>query len=83
MKMARAEAIARSLNDTRKWHVHGNGISMDVISRDLKLLINDFGEDENTSGIIRAYNDLLTDYVGKILLRDGVVHVNGQFWLFA
>jgi len=83
MKMARAEAIARSLNDTKKWHVHGNGISMDVLSRDLKLLINDFGEDENTSGIIRAYNDLLTDYMEKILLKGGVVHVNGQFHPFA
>lgn len=83
MKMARAETIARTLNDTKKWHVHGNGISMDVLSKDLKLLINDFGGDENTSGIIRAYNDLLTDYVTKILIKGGVVHVNGQFQPFA
>jgi len=83
MKMARAEAIARSLKDTKKWHVHGNGISMDVLSKDLKLLINDFGEDENTSGIIRAYNDLLTDYMKKFQLKGGVVHVSGQFQPFA
>jgi hypothetical protein len=83
MKIARAEAIARSLNDTKKWHVHGNGISMDVLSKDLKLLINDFGEDENTSGIIRAYHDLLTDYLTKIQLQSGLVHVNGRFRPFA
>ena len=83
MKMARAEAIARSLNDTKKWHVHGSGISMDVLSRDLKLLINDFGEDENTSGTIRAYNDLLSDYMTRIQLQGGMVHVNGQFQPFA
>jgi hypothetical protein len=83
MKMARAEAIARSLNDTKKWHVHGSGISMDVLSKHLKLLINDFGEDENTSGIIRAYHDLLTDYMTKIQLQSGLVHVNGRFRSFA
>jgi len=56
---------------------------MDVLSKDLKLLINDFGEDENTSGIIRAYNDLLTDYMKKFQLKGGVVHVSGQFQPFA
>ncbi|HLA10768.1 MAG TPA: hypothetical protein VJ023_09260 [Pyrinomonadaceae bacterium] len=82
MKVKRAETIARNLNNTKKWHVHGHGISMDVLSKDLKLLIADFGEKPRASGIIRGYNDLLSDYMRKLALK-GVVHVAGHFRPFA
>lgn len=78
MKVERAESIARDLNDTRKWHVHGHGISMEVLAKDVKLLIDDFGADGDLSAIIRGYNDLLSDYMKKLGMK-GVVHVSGAF----
>ncbi len=65
MKTQRAEEIAKGLNDTEKWHIHGHGISKDVLERDLNVLIDDFGKDEVRCEQIRAYHDLLADYMLK------------------
>lgn len=78
MKMERAESIARNLNDTKKWHTHGHGISMDVLVRDLNLLIDDFGNDPQLSAIIRDYYDLLSDYMGRLGVA-GVIHISGSY----
>lgn len=82
MKMKRAEEIARDLNETKKWHVHGHGISMDVLNNDLNLLIDDFGEDAELSSAIRGYNDLLSDYMSKLGVR-GAIHFSGSYTPFA
>jgi len=81
MKKARASQIGKQLNDTKKWHSHGYGISMEVLRNDLKLKIDDFGEDENTSSAIRSYHDLLSDYMAK---RDtqGVIHIPDDYRSF-
>jgi hypothetical protein len=78
MKKERASTIGKQLNDTKRWHSHGYGISMEVLRKDLKLTIDDFGADENISAVIRSYHDLLSDYMAK---RDtqGVVHVCGGY----
>jgi len=39
MRTFRAGQIARNLNDTKRWHSHSRGISMDVLRKDLKLEI--------------------------------------------
>jgi len=78
MKGDRAEEIARKLNDTRKWHTHGHGISMDVLERDVNVLIDDFGKDPNLSEKIRAYHDLLSDYMVK-RGATGVIHFKGHY----
>jgi hypothetical protein len=65
MKAQRAADIARRLNDTDFWHSHGHGISMEVLRRDLKLQIEDFGGNIKLSEIIRSYHRLLMDYMGK------------------
>jgi hypothetical protein len=70
--------IAKELNKTEKWHVHGHGISMEVLRRDLKLLIDDFGQNSDLSARIRGYHDLLTDYMAKLRVR-GVVHFAGAY----
>jgi hypothetical protein len=82
MKMKRAEDIARDLNETKKWHTHGHGISMDVLMNDLNLLIDDFGEDERLSAAIRGYNDLLSDFMSKLGVR-GAIHFSGSYTPFA
>ena len=78
MRTVRAAMIAKELNKTKKWHVHGHGISMEVLRRDLKLLIDDFGQNPDRSSKIRGYHDLLTDYMLKLRVR-GVVHFAGAY----
>ena len=78
MKTDRAESIARELNDTKKWHVHGHGISMEVLVNDLNLLIDDFGKAPALSTTIRGYHDLLSDYMAKRGTK-GVIHLAGSY----
>jgi len=72
MRKARAEEIARRLNDTKRWHSHSRGIPMEVLRRDLKLLINDFGKDPDLGPAVQGYYHLLKDYCFK---RDHMIMV--------
>ena len=78
MRKQRAAQIAKDLNKTQKWHIHGYGISMDILRNDLKLLIDDFGQNPQLDLMIRDYYDLLRDYMSK---RDceGVVHTEYSY----
>jgi hypothetical protein len=40
MRKERASSIARELSNTERWHTHGYGISMEVLRRNLKLVID-------------------------------------------
>lgn len=68
MKEQRARDIARILNKTDKWHSHGHGITMEVLSRDLNLIVDDFGDQEKApwGDKVRAYHTLLIDYSRRI-----------------
>lgn len=81
MKDERAESIARDLNETKKWHVHGHGISMEVLMRDINLLIDDFGNNPAVALQIRGYDDLLSDYMNKLGTK-GAVHFAGTYMPF-
>lgn len=63
-KERRAEEIAKELGDNKKWHSHGRNIDIKKL-RDLRLEIEDYSTDENLRKMIRSYNDMLTDYIGK------------------
>lgn len=65
MRKDRAADIARKLNETNRWHSHSRGIPMDVLRRDLKLLIDDFREDASLGPVIPGYYHLLKDYAIK------------------
>jgi hypothetical protein len=65
MKVARASEIADKLNDTKRWKSHGRGISMQVLRRELNLLVEDFGEDAELNSCINVYYRLLRDYMVK------------------
>jgi hypothetical protein len=78
MKIQRAASIARMLNDTERWHSHGHGISMEVLRRDLQLLIRDFGLETDLSSEIRIYYRLLSDYMAK-LGHVGITHIPGRY----
>jgi hypothetical protein len=80
MREQRALEVASSLMDHQVWHSHGRPISMEVLTRDIKLKIDDFGADDDLSGKIRAYPRFLADYMGKIgAFR--AVHMKGSFLL--
>lgn len=81
MRTDRAEAIAKQLNDTDKWHTHGHGISMEVLRKDLKLTIDDFGTDATLSEPIEQYHALLGDYMIK-RATGGVIHAPGTYLPF-
>jgi hypothetical protein len=81
MREQRATEIAEGLNDTERWHVHGHGISMDVLRKDLNLKIDNFGENANLDKMIRSYYDLLDDYMIK-RGNKGVLHMDGLYQPF-
>jgi len=62
MRRDRAADIAHKLNDTKRWHSHNRGIPIEVLRRDLKLLIDDFGEDDDLGPAVQGYYHLLKDY---------------------
>ncbi len=61
MRETRAAEIATKLNDTKKWRSHGRGLSMDVLTKDLNLLIANFGNDTELNKRVRSYYRLLQD----------------------
>ena len=67
MKKDRAEDIAEILGDAEKWHSHGRGITLNELrGEEIKLQIQDFGEDIELSKAIRQYYDLFIDYGRRI-----------------
>lgn len=76
MREGRALEIAKTLMNHEKWHSHGRPLSMDVLRRDLKLLIEDFGADPELSKQIAEYSQFLADYMGQIGVY-GAVHTDG------
>lgn len=63
-KKARAEEIARALNDQERWGTHGRGINRDVLA-DLKLRIDDLEADSKLSGLVKEYFWFLRDLAFK------------------
>ncbi|HDO52548.1 MAG TPA: serine dehydrogenasease [Rhizobiales bacterium] len=78
MRTRRAGQIAKELNRTEKWHSHSRGISMEVLARDLRLEVHDFGKNHELNEKIRAYYGLLKDYMARVQ-HGGVVHARGSY----
>lgn len=79
MRQQRAVEVAEGLmghSGPLQWHSHGRPISMEVLRRDLKLKIDDFGKDAELSQEIKVYYQFLADYMGKIGVY-GAVHTSG------
>lgn len=62
MRKERAAEVAAKLVDTHRWHSHGRGITMEVLRKDLKLKIEDFGADKDLRREVSGYANLLQDY---------------------
>jgi len=78
MKKARAREIAAKLNNVRRWNSHGIGINMQVLKRELKLKIDDFGTNKKLNQDVREYHKLLLDYLAR-LGQSSVVHTRDNF----
>lgn len=79
MKRERAAEIARKLNDTKKWHSHNRGIPIEVLRRDLKLQIDDFGSDDVLGPAVQSYYHLLKDYSFKRGNLQAVLHTRERY----
>ncbi len=78
MKQYRARKIATTLGDATIWHSHGRGISMEKLSGDLiKLMIDDFGADEELNKMIRNYHGLALDFASSSGIKDFILHKDG------
>ena len=66
---------------TERRHPHGYGISVEVLRRDLRLRVLDFGDDQELEGIIKGYYSLIDDYMMK-RGDTGLLHTPGTYVLF-
>ncbi len=64
-KEDRAKEIARLLGDNKVWHSHGRMIGPGTLTSVLRLRINDYSNDTLLRPFVRAYNDLLTEYIAR------------------
>jgi len=72
MRINRAEKIATTLGNAKKWHSYGRGITMkELRGAEIKLMIDNFGENTNLNHLIRNYHGLCADYYGRI---PGYIH---------
>lgn len=78
MKIRRADEVANKLNDVKKWNSHGMGISRDRLIRDLNLKIDDFAADTKLNTFVRAYHELLTDFMSR-MGQAGAIHIRGSY----
>ncbi len=81
MKKDRASDIGKQLNNTKRWHSHGYGISMEVLKRDLNLRIDDYEQQPRLCASIRGYYNLLADYMVK-RGANGAIHIAGEYRSF-
>ena len=82
LKTERAKEIAEKLNDTQRWRSHARGISISVVQKELKLVVDDFGENPNLANLnerLRLYYRLLQDYMGRRGHRFAVQTRSGIF----
>jgi len=64
-KKERAEEVAKLLGDNKYWHSHGRMIGISTLRSLLRLKIEDFSAERNLQPLVRSYNDLITEYIGR------------------
>lgn len=67
-KIKRAEEIASKLSNNWLWKSHGRSIDIDTL-REMRLIIEDYGQDSIMSDAIRSYYRLSSDYIRKNDMR--------------
>ena len=65
MKEARANEIAKLLNNPERWHSHGRAINRETLRNEVNLKIDALEEHETLYRYIRDYFDLLEDFMRR------------------
>lgn len=65
-KQERAREIAEMLSNNQHWHSHGRFIGMKTLREDVRLEIEDFGEDVELQDAIRRYSDVFSGFLNRI-----------------
>lgn len=63
MKQERAKEIALKLNDTKRWHAHSRGISMQVLQEELNLRIEDMSLDGRFRQVVKEVHTFIVDFM--------------------
>ncbi len=75
MKKKRAEDISKILGNAEKWHSHGRGIPMrELVGPEIKLEVDDYGNNEELNNAIKHYHGLCVDYYTKKSGIRGYIH---------
>jgi len=64
-KVKRVEEIALKLSDNNHWKSHGRPINIEILEKELHLVIEDYSNDVIKRSLIRSYYDLFYDHVTK------------------
>jgi hypothetical protein len=64
-RIQRAEEIATKLSDNNRWRSHGRMIGMGTLRSELRLEVEDLGDDDELHNQIRRYADTLTGYLER------------------
>lgn len=75
-KQARAEQIAKDLSDNKKWYSHGRMIGLQKVRSMLRLEVEDYSTTHDLSVNLRAYGDLLAEFVTQQNSPCFIHHVN-------
>ncbi|MCC6175480.1 MAG: serine dehydrogenasease [Chloroflexi bacterium] len=79
MRIQRARGIAEKLNDMKLWHSHSRGIPMEMLRRELNLLIDDFGARPDVAQPMHDYFRLLQDYRMRLGHLTFVMHRRTEY----
>jgi len=72
-KEQRAQDIAEILGNPKRWRSHARGIFMEtLVSDEIKIKIQDLGQDEKLHQAVRDYYELFVDYCAKLGISSGV-----------
>ncbi len=63
MKRDRANQIAMTLNDTKRWHAHSRGISMKLLVEEVQLKIEDISRSETLQKKLHKAHNFMVDYM--------------------
>ena len=80
MKRKRAKLIAERLGDPEMWHFHGRGITIERLEKeDVKLKIDNFGNNVDLENCIIQYHGLSTDFFKKLEIEN---YIHSQLGIF-
>ncbi len=63
MRRDKAKEIGQELNNTRRWHAHSRGISMQTLQDEVGLKIEDFDQIPNLQKTVKELHSFIEDYI--------------------